>query len=185
MDIIVTIIMSFFLGMIPEVIYFTLFLTYAKNIKEKRLLLGTLIGIFYILCLFVQRYKVIYYILFICLIYLAMKLLYKKKIQIIDIFLIGISYLYLTLISFFMFIILNKDLSNYYILFLISRIMLILPFIFKKYFHSLYTKYYSLWNRNDTSNRPIKSITLRNVSLIALNIIIFIINLLCLNIINI
>ena len=73
------IILSIFLGLIPEVLYFTLFITYCKNIKEKRIKLFLFIALAYILCMFIQRYKIFYYVLFITLIYWIMKLLYKKK----------------------------------------------------------------------------------------------------------
>lgn len=178
------IILSIFLGLIPEVLYFTLFITYTKNIKEKRIKLFLFIALAYILCMFIQRYKIFYYVLFITLIYWIMKLLYKKKTQIIDIFVISLSSLYLTLLSCISLLFINKDLSNYYNIMIISRIILYLPFILKKYFYKFYKKYYKLWNRNDNEKRPIKSITLRNISLILLNCLIFIINITAINIIN-
>ena len=41
---------SILFGLIPEVLYFTLFITYTKNIKEKRIKLILLISIAYFLC---------------------------------------------------------------------------------------------------------------------------------------
>lgn len=89
---IVQILMSVLLGMLPEVLYFTLFLKYTKNLQEKTVKLGLLIGIAYILCMFMQRYQVVYYIIFIALIYVILKLLYKDKAQVTDIFIIATSY---------------------------------------------------------------------------------------------
>ena len=182
---IVQILMSVLLGMLPEVLYFTLFLKYTKNLQEKTVKLGLLIGIAYILCMFIQRYQVVYYIIFIALIYVILKLLYKDKAQIIDVFVIATSYFYLTIISFIISKILYNDLSNYNLLLIISRLLLILPFIFRNKFNIIYQKYYKLWNRNDNEIRPLKSITIRNISLILLNILIFVINIVCLYIINI
>lgn len=182
---IVQILMSVLLGMLPEVLYFTLFLKYTKNLQEKTVKLGLLIGIAYILCMFMQRYQVVYYIIFIALIYVILKLLYKDKAQVTDIFIIATSYFYLTIISFIMSKILYNDLSNYNLLLIISRLLLILPFIFRNKFNIIYQKYYKLWNRNDNEIRPLKSITIRNISLILLNILIFVINIVCLYIINI
>lgn len=178
------ILMSIILGLLPEVLYFTMFIICTKDIKEKKIRLGVLISIAYILCMFVQRYKVIYYILFIVLVYAILKLLYKKKTQIIDIFIISITYLYLTIISLFCFMFVKSDLSNYYIISIINRILLGLPFIFKNKFNLLYKKYCSLWNRNDKPNKVIKSVTLRNISLILLNFLVFIINITCIYINN-
>ena len=172
-------VLSVLLGLIPEVLYFTLFISYTKNIK-----LFLLISVAYFACMLIQEYQIICYILFIILIYLILKLLYKNKTQIIDIFMIGVSYLWLSILSFILMHFTNKDLSNYAIIYFIQRILLFLPFIFKNKFNILYKKYYKLWNRNDNEKRPIKSITLRNISLILLNSIIFFLNIIIIDIIN-
>lgn len=178
------ILMSIILGLLPEVLYFTMFIICTKDIKEKKIRLGVLISIAYILCMFVQRYKVIYYILFIVLVYAILKLLYKKKTQIIDIFVFSLSFIYVSLVSYLGYIFFKDDLSNYYIMYIIARILLFIPFIFKNKFNAIYRKYCSLWNRNDKMKRPIKSITLRNISLITINVAIFLMNLYAMSVIN-
>jgi len=175
---------SILLGLLPEVLYFTLFISYTKNIKEKRLRLGILIAVAYVICMFIQKYQVVYYVLFITLVYLILKLLYKHKAQITDIFLISVIFNYVCLTSYFCFLFLKQDLSNYFILYIVARILLFIPFIFRNKFNIIYKKYYSLWNRNDNIKRPIKSITLRNISLISLNIFIFLMNLGCIYILS-
>lgn len=176
-------IISLFLGMLPEVLYLTLFLIYTKNLKENKIKLGILISIIYILCIMISRYKLLYYISFIFLTYIALKILYKEKTQIIDIFIIMYGTFYLTFLSFLVYF--AKDIKSYYICYVIDRILLFSIFIFKKYFNKLYKKYCLYWNRNDNIKRPIKSITLRNISLISINCIIFIMNIICIYIINI
>lgn len=180
----IQLLMSIILGLLPEVLYFTLFLIYTKNIKEKRLRLGILIAVAYVLCMFIQQYKVIYYMLFIALVYLILKLLYKNKAQITDVFAFSICFIYISLLSYFCFLYLKEDLSNYYTLYIIARIFLFIPFIFRNKFNKIYKKYYSLWNRNDNMKRPLKSITLRNISLITINIAIFLMNLYAISVIN-
>lgn len=175
---------SLLLGMFPEVLFFTMYLIYTKNIKEKRLKLFLLISIAYILCVMIIRHQVIYYIVFLFLIYLILKILYKKKTQIIDIFIINISFAYVALISSICFSFVNNNYILYYIMLVINRVLLFLPFIFKKKFNYLYKIYCNLWNRTTDKNRPIKSITLRNISLILLNSLIFLINLATISIIN-
>ena len=160
---------SILFGLIPEVLYFTLFITYTKNIKEKRIKLFLLIGVAYFGCMLIQQYKTIYYILFIALVYIILKILYKSKTQIIDIFVFSLSTIYLTLLATVSLMLFTDNLSNYYILYIIARILLFIPFIFKNRFNIIYQKYCRLWNRNDKEKRPIKSITLRNVSLIIIN----------------
>ena len=177
-------VVSILFGLIPEVLYFTLFLIYTKNIKEKKVRLFILIGIAYFLCMLIKQYEIIYYLLFIALVYIILKILYRKKTQIIDIFVFSLSTVYLTLLSYLAFIFFTDDLSNYYVLYVIARILLFIPFIFKNKFNVLYKKYCKLWNRNDKEKRPIKSITLRNVSLIIVNIVIFFMNVYAISIIN-
>lgn len=178
------ILLSILLGLIPEVLYFTLFITYTKNIKAKRIKLFLLISIAYCLCILIQRWQILFYLLWIVFTYLALRLLYKNKVQIIDIFIISLAYLWLVLISLICLLFLKEDFSNYVLLSIIARIFLFLPFIFKNKFNILYKKYCKLWNRNDKEKRPIKSITLRNVSIILLNGFIFLANITIINITN-
>lgn len=175
---------SVLFGLIPEVLYFTLFIIYTKNIKEKRVKLYLLISIAYMICVFIQKWKVLYYISWIVLVYIAMKILYKKKVQIIDIFIISLSYLWLMGLSLVLINFAKKDFSNYTLILIIQRILLFMPFIFRNKFNVLYKKYCKLWNRNDKEKRPIKSITLRNISLILLNVFIFLMSITFINIMN-
>lgn len=181
---IVNILLSILLGMIPETLFFTLFLTYTKNLKNKRIKLFLLISLAYVLCVILMKYNVLFYILFVIGIYLSLKILYKNKIQIIDIFIISIGFIYICIISFVFSKFINNNYYNYYILLFINKIFLFLPFIFKNKFNLLYKRYCSLWNRNDNIKRPIKSITLRNISLVILNVFIFILDILTVYVIN-
>ena len=52
------------LGLIPEVLYFTLFLVYTKHIKEKRIKLFLLIALAYTLTIFIKQYILLYYLAF-------------------------------------------------------------------------------------------------------------------------
>ncbi len=185
MELVMQLGISIILGLLPEVLFFTLFLSYTKNIKEKRLRLGILISVAYVLCMFIQRYEIIYYVGFITLVYLILKLLYRKKTQIIDIFIISLAFMYIALTSALCFYFVKSDFSNYYVMLIIQKILMFVIFIFRNKFNSIYNKYCKFWNRNDEEKRPIKSITLRNVSLITLNFLIFIVNVLCLYILNI
>ena len=165
------------LGLFPEVLYFTLFLIYTKNLKEKRIKLFLLISITYFLCIMISQYKILYYMSFIAIVYGILKLLYKEKTQIIDVFIFSLSTTYLTLVSYVCFKFVKEDFSNYYLCSIISRVLLFIIFIFRNKFNVIYKKYCTLWNRNDKEQRIIKSITLRNLSLITLNLFIFCLNL--------
>ena len=122
-------ILSILLGLVPEVLYFTLFITYTKNIKEKRIKLFLLIGVAYFVCISMLQYQVLCDIVFIVVMYIILKLLYKNKTQIIDIFIITISYFWLLLLSFLLMNFANKDLSNYMLLYFIQRALMFSIFI--------------------------------------------------------
>lgn len=175
---------SILLGLIPEVLYFTLFLIYTKSIKKRKILLFILIGIAYFICLLIQQYRILNYLILLFLIYIILKILYRNGTQIIDIFIISLSYLYLIIISIIPILFLRDNLSNYYFLYIIDRVLLFLPFLSRNKFNILYKKYCSLWNRNDNIKKPIKSITLRNISLILLNLIILVSNIILISIIK-
>ena len=136
------------------------------------------------MCMLLQRFMIIYYLLFIICAYIILKLLYGNKTQIIDIFISAVSYLWLSILSLILMNFVNKDFSNYYTILLIQKALLFMPFIFRNKFNIVYKKYCKLWNRNDNEKRPIKSITLRNISLILLNSFIFLLNIAIINIIN-
>ena len=177
-------ILSILFGVIPDALYFTLFFVFTKNLKEKRIRLFLLISIFYFMCLIIQQWIFVHYLLFLALMYVILKILYKEKTQIIDVFIIGLAYLWQTILSAILLIFLQKDLSNYYFLYIINLVAMYMPFIFKNKFNVIYKKYCRFWNRNDNEKRPIKSITLRNISLILLNSLILILNMTIINIIN-
>lgn len=161
-------IMSLFLGMLPEVLFLSLYIKFTKNIKGKEIKLIGLLSIGYILLIMLCRYQLIFYIVYIIYSYLITKKLYKSHIS--DIFIISIAYAYMTLISFICF----KTISNYWIGFIINKIVLFIPLLFKKYLNKFYKLYISLWNIN--KNAKIKSITLRNISLVFVNTLIITLN---------
>ncbi|MCI8481773.1 MAG: hypothetical protein HFJ27_01465 [Clostridia bacterium] len=167
---------SIILGLLPEVLFFTLYLTFTKNIKEKRVKLFFLITLAYVVCILVKRYEFIYYLVFVAVLYGILKILYKEKTQIIDVFIIMYAEIYLGIVSFLFSSLFEQDLSNYWFILGVNRIILFLPFLFKNKLHILYNQYCLLWNRNDNEKRRIKSITLRNISLIIINVAIFVMN---------
>lgn len=135
------ILISILLGVIPEVLFFTLFFIHTKDIKEKKIRLFLLIFIAHLILILLNNYKIINYIVFMFLMYFILKILYKKKTQIIDVFIINISAIYLTLIGFICSRFVNNNYTIYYIMMGINRMLLFIPFIFKDKFNILYKKY--------------------------------------------
>ncbi len=167
---------SFLLGMLPEIIYFVIFIITIKNIKERKKCLFLLITLAYVLGVIFLRYKTIFYFSFIFIVYAILKILYKNRADIMDISAMSISTLYLTIISGICYMCIHPDDSNYWLLYLLNRILMFLPFIFSKTLRKLYQKCRSVWNRNRNKNEGIKSITVRNTSILIIAIFIAIVN---------
>lgn len=167
-------IISILFGLIPEVLYFYLFLIYTKNIKEYRIKLLVFIMLDYLVFILLSEYSVISYFCFTLFLFFILKFLYKNKSNLVDIFFIVYSQIYLSLISYICFKFVKNDFSNYYLMLIINRLLLFIPLILKNNIRKFYIKYCAFWNRNDLEKRPIKSITIRNISIVILNIFIYI-----------
>lgn len=160
--ILINFILSLILGMIPEVLYFTLFLKFTKNIDKHIVKLFVLLAIGYVALIMICRYEFLFYIMYIIYSYLVLKVLYKS--EIIDIFVYSIAFSYLMIVGYtFKLLLFN----NYVLYYLVVRVFMFLPFIFKNKFNQLYILYRKLWNIR--KGNKIKSLTIRNSSLIFVN----------------
>ena len=168
--------MELIIGQIPEAIYFSLFMIYAKNIKTKRLLLTILLTLEYILLTRFLVLNIWFQIIYTFLSYMILKILYKEKAQITDIFLFTFSTIILGIFS-VPFLILNLYIKNIYLCCIISKVILFISFMFyKAKINKYYIKICKLWNRNDAEKRKIKSLTLRNICIVTFNIIFILVN---------
>lgn len=166
-----------FLGQIPEAIYFALFMIYAKDLKEKRILFTILMIVEYLLLLHSFPYSLLAHVLFVMITYIILKILYKSKAQITDIFTFGISSIILIFINAFLYFSLYKLIDNYIIYVIIDRILsIIFLIIFKNKLNNIQKIYKILWNRNDKIKKPIKSTTFRCANLVIFNLMFYIIN---------
>ncbi len=167
------IVINIFLGLVPEVLFFTLFIISVKKLKEKKVRLFFMIAIIYTACVMIIRYKIIFYFLFLFLLYGGLKILYKKKIEIIDISIFSLAMLYITIVSALSYVCIKEDESNYWYFYFLARVLLFAPFILKSKFNLAYEYYRSIWNIND---KGIKSITVRNISVIVMAVLTTFIN---------
>ena len=162
-------IVSLLMGMLPEVLYFTLSICFIKDIKKQRLKLFSLLVIGYIVLIMVCRFQLLFYLGYIVYVYIVLKKLYKSKI--IDLFIVSVVSAYLTLVSFISF----KLTDTYMLAYLINRLMLFIPiFILNYKLNDFYNVYYRLWDRHE--GNKVKSITIRNISLVFINILIVVFN---------
>lgn len=173
MDIVMDI-AQLFLGQIPEAIYFALFMLFAKNIKEKRILF-TLTMIFEYLALkqFI-KFDVWFQVIYVFMTYLNLKVFYKNKARITDICTFMIASIILIATSALCFIFLPK---NAYIISITNRVIIFaLIFIFKNKLAKLETIYTKFWNRHNSPNF-IKSVTFRSAFIVIFNFMFYLINL--------
>lgn len=163
--------MELFLGQIPEAIFFALFMIFAKGIKEKRLLYTILIIIEYLILKYSFPYSWIFHIGFMISTFITLKILYKKKSQIIDIFLLLIAYIFLGISCVIPYFIIWKTINNYLVYVIINRIIIFSFLLFFNYKLLKIQKFYKIvWNRNDRIKKIVKSTTFRALNLVAFNI---------------
>lgn len=159
---------SVILGVIPDVIFLTFFITQIKTKKEKRGITFVLILFAYIVCFTIKRYDLLYYAFSIGIIYIILKGIYKDDIELIDIIIITVAEVHILTSSYISFKIFGNNLEYYYLALVLDKILIFLPLLFSKKTNKIYKRYRELWDRNLIENRNLKSITIRNFSIISL-----------------
>ena len=167
---------SLLFGIIPDVIFFTLFITYVKNLKYNRIKLFFAILITYLLCITIQRFELLYYVVLIILMCVAVKMFYYKETEMIDITIITLELIYVMTCSFISFKLFRNDMNYYYYALLLDKILVLMPLVFNKKWNTVYRKYIELWDRKFLEKRVIKSITVRNFAAIFLCIALIVIH---------
>lgn len=159
-----------------EPIYFSLFLIIGKNLKNKRILLTCIMIFEYLMLTSLIKYNVALQFMYTFMSFVNLKVLYKEKAQITDIFLFTAASIILIIISFLMFFIHIYTYNNYDIALILNRIITFAFLYFgRNKIRELYKKFYLNWNRHNNP-KAIKSLTLRNISIIAFNLMFWIIN---------
>lgn len=167
-------VMNLIFGILFEISFITLMIIRIKDIKEKKIRLFLSVTATYflsgILINFTYNNQYIFYILFNVICFLFLKLLYKRKTNLVDLFFIY----YVEMILNFSCLILMVILGYNTLFAITNRILLIIIVLLSKNINKLYKLYSNNWNRK--TNNKIKSITLRNVTIISSNIMLYIIN---------
>lgn len=165
-----------FLEKILEAIYFSAFLLIGKNIKNKRILFTGIMVFEYLALKYFIKFNIWFQLIYTFMSFVNLKVIYKEKAQITDIFLFMISSIVLVLVSIFcgLFQILLG--VPYFYLLILNRILLFLVlFWVKNKINKTYKRYCLYWNKHNNSHK-IKSLTLRNISIIVFNLMFYIIN---------
>lgn len=161
------------LGQIPEAIYFALFLIFAKNLKEKRILFIFTMVFEYLLIKYAIHFNTWFQVLYTFLTYLTLKVFYKEKAQITDFVTFTIASILLILTSAICYAI---SLGNVVIATIINRIMIfVLLYVFRNKINKIENIYQKFWNRHNNA-KAIKSVTFRSAFVVIFNVMFYIIN---------
>lgn len=165
------------LGQIPEAIYFSLFMIFIKNLKEKRLLFTFLMVVEYLFLAYIIGFNIWFQVSYTFITFLILKTLYKEKAQIIDIFTFMIGSIIMGLIDGILYYIVWKIWNNYLIYVIIVRIIQIIFFVvFHSKLYKIQNAYKLLWNRNKQRPNKIKSTTFRSLNIVVFNLMFYFIN---------
>lgn len=169
--------LELFLGQILEAIYFALFMIFAKRLKEKRILFITLMVIEYLLLKKFIHFNIWFQISYTLLTFIILKVLYKEKAQITDIFTFTMGSILLMILS-VIYVFLIYPFTKYPILMVIlNRIFLIgTILIVNNKLYNIQKIYKKMWNRDDKVRKKIKSTTFRCINIIVFNLMFYIIN---------
>lgn len=160
-----------------EAIYFSIFLIIGKNLKHKRLILTAIMIFEYLMLTIIIEYNVLFQLIYTFMSFINLKVLYKEKAQITDIFLFAGASVVLIFISIFSYLIIYFTFHDYFIALYLNRILIIIfLLVCKDGIRNMYFKFCSLWNRHHFKGE-IKSLTLRNSSIIIFNLMFWVINL--------
>ena len=166
---------TYVLGAVPEALFFSLFLILCKDLKEKRALFALLMYVEYILIKMFISYDVWFQIIYTFMTFLILKVLYKDKAQITDIFAFAVASLVLVFISILSYMLVYYTIGVYAVAYVLNRLMLFgVLYLLRNKLKVWYKKFMNLWNRKP--NQKIRSLTVRNVSVIIFNVMFYIIN---------
>lgn len=166
------------LGQLPEAIYFAIFMLFVKDLKEHRIKFIILSSIEYIMFMLIFPYSIYSHIGYFITTYCLLKVLYKERAQITDVFSLGIGSIILIGISALSYGIGYLCNKNYVLTIVLSRVLLFLFLITsREKLHKIQLMYKFLWNRHDERKTPIKSTTFRALNTCVFNIMFYTINL--------
>lgn len=174
-------VLEMLLGQIPEAIYFSLFMIFTKQLKEKRILFIVLMILEYLIIQKLIHYDVWLQIIYTFSVFIILKVLYKEKSQITDIFTFTISSIFMIVIDMAVYFISSLFTNNFIIIITIDRILLFTTlFLLRNKLPKIQNLYKKLWNRNDKKEKKIKSATFRCINIVIFNITFYVLNIIML-----
>ena len=166
-----------FIELLPEAIFFSLFMIFAKNLKEKRILFVMLTCIEYLLLFKAFPFSMYSKIGFFIVTFVILKMLYKEKSQITDVFILAVASIIIIISCAIPSFLVIYNILDYKIYAVITRvIMFSILLVSKNKISNIQKVYKKIWNRNDKVKKKIKSVTFRSANVVIFNIMFFIIN---------
>lgn len=170
-------ILELLLGQLPEAAYFALFIILVRQIKVKRLLFISLSSIEYILLLILFPYNIWSHVLYFAMTYVILKMLYKERALITDIFTLAIASLFMMVISIPLYLVIHAFSLHILIGNVIQKLILFLVlYLLRNKLVNIQRLYKKFWNRNDKVPKRMKSTTFRVLNVIVFNFMFYIIN---------
>lgn len=161
---------------LAEPIYFSLFLIIGKNIKEKRLLLTCIMVIQYLLLMQLFPFNIWFQLIYTFMSFVNLKVLYKEKAQVTDIFLFAAASIILIITSASCYGIIYITIHQYVWVLIINRLLIFMILYFgRNIIKNKYKEFCSLWNRHNNLEK-VRSLTLRNISIIIFNLMFWLLN---------
>lgn len=173
--------LEIFFGLMPEAIYFSLFMIFAKKLDKNRILFAIIMIFEYLGLKHFIKFNMLFQFIYTIMVYVNLKVLYKDKTIITDVFVFMIASLILIVfsaISYGICSLIIKDMYiSFYVALIINRILMFFTlYIIRNKLPEFYKNYKFFWNRHRETSVKIKSLTLRNISIILFNVMFYIIN---------
>ena len=157
------------LGQLPEALYFAIFIILSKNLKSKRLLFIILNVIEYILLFSTFPFSIWPHVLYFIISYIILKLMYKERAQITDIFTLGIASLLTIIISIPTYFVVSAFTTYTIIGNIIQKLVLFIAlYLLRRQLPKIQNLYKKFWNRNDKIPKHMKSTTFRALNVVML-----------------
>ena len=128
-------ILQILLAQIPEAIYFSLFMIFVKQLKEKRILFIILMIAEYIMLKLFMSFNIYFQVFYTIITFIILKMLYKEKSQITDIFTFTIGSIFMIIVDAIVIFTIGFFIKDYIVLTIIDRILLFtLLYLFRNIF---------------------------------------------------
>lgn len=166
------------LGQILEAIYFAVFMIFTKEIKHKRVLYILLMIAEYLILKQFFQFNIYFQLSYTIFTYIILKVLYREKAQITDIFTFTIASIVLIVISALSYMLIASTIEIKSIAYIIKNTLMIIFLIcMRTKLPKIQALYKKLWNRNDKVKKKMKTTTFRGINVIVFNVMFYVINL--------